>query len=270
MMMMMMNSPSPPSSSSSSSATTPSLGQQQDEPTPAIHKHALLHQQEAREKALEIEVMGDEEYKREKQKIIAEEKARVEAEYRRKENQVLAQEKIARSNEIRNARVTVLKMREEGMREIYQDAADRIIKSSYIDETAYSNLCKDLIVQAMIRMMEPRCKVHVKQSDAHLIEGILRDAEADFKAKTNRSCMLSIDTSKYLPETVSGGVIVANANDTIMCENTLDSRLALCYEQLLPQIRQILFPVVDHNNLRRKGRKALAEAKKEQPASTTA
>eukprot|EP01027_Heterolobosea_sp_BB2_P007638 GEZU01011346.1.p1 GENE.GEZU01011346.1~~GEZU01011346.1.p1 ORF type:complete len:185 (-),score=39.87 GEZU01011346.1:532-1086(-) len=147
MMMMMMNSPSPPSSSSSSSATTPSLGQQQDEPTPAIHKHALLHQQEAREKALEIEVMGDEEYKREKQKIIAEEKARVEAEYRRKENQVLAQEKIARSNEIRNARVTVLKMREEGMREIYQDAADRIIKSSYIDETAYSNLCKDLIVQ---------------------------------------------------------------------------------------------------------------------------
>ena len=39
-----------------------------------------------------------------------------------------------------------------------------------------------------------------------------------------------------------GGVILYNMNKRIVCTNTLQSRLDLCFEELLPQIRSLLFP----------------------------
>lgn len=39
-----------------------------------------------------------------------------------------------------------------------------------------------------------------------------------------------------------GGVILTNTNRKIVCINTLKSRLDLCFEELLPHIRKLLFP----------------------------
>ena len=39
-----------------------------------------------------------------------------------------------------------------------------------------------------------------------------------------------------------GGVVLYNMNKRIVCTNTLQSRLDLCFEELLPQIRSLLFP----------------------------
>ena len=39
-----------------------------------------------------------------------------------------------------------------------------------------------------------------------------------------------------------GGIILMNENKTIMCFNTLDSRLQLTYDESLPHLRNILFP----------------------------
>lgn len=37
-----------------------------------------------------------------------------------------------------------------------------------------------------------------------------------------------------------GGVILVSADKRIVCDNTLQSRLNLCFEEQLPQIRKIL------------------------------
>ena len=38
-----------------------------------------------------------------------------------------------------------------------------------------------------------------------------------------------------------GGVIMTNEDGLIVCKNTLDARLALAYQQLLPNIRSSLY-----------------------------
>ena len=39
-----------------------------------------------------------------------------------------------------------------------------------------------------------------------------------------------------------GGVLGCNEEMTIVCKNTVDSRLELCFQDSLPPIRAILFP----------------------------
>lgn len=39
----------------------------------------------------------------------------------------------------------------------------------------------------------------------------------------------------------SGGVVLSAQEGRIVCSNTLDQRLQLAYEQLLPEIRKTLF-----------------------------
>jgi V-type H+-transporting ATPase subunit E len=40
-----------------------------------------------------------------------------------------------------------------------------------------------------------------------------------------------------------GGIVMFTTDRRIVCKNTLKSRLDLCFEELLPQIRKILFPM---------------------------
>lgn len=40
-----------------------------------------------------------------------------------------------------------------------------------------------------------------------------------------------------------GGVVLTSRDKRIVCNNTLKSRLDLCFEELLPQIRKVLFPI---------------------------
>jgi V-type H+-transporting ATPase subunit E len=52
------------------------------------------------------------------------------------------------------------------------------------------------------------------------------------------------DFSSLAPGGDCGGVILTSLDRRIVCNNTLQSRLDLCFEELLPQIRGILFPPV--------------------------
>lgn len=39
-----------------------------------------------------------------------------------------------------------------------------------------------------------------------------------------------------------GGIVLFSTDKRIVCNNTLKSRLDLCFEELLPHIRRVLFP----------------------------
>lgn len=41
-----------------------------------------------------------------------------------------------------------------------------------------------------------------------------------------------------------GGVILTNADKTIVCKNSLDARVIQCFEESLPDTRQLMFPEV--------------------------
>ena len=70
-----------------------------------------------------------------------------------------------------------------------------------------------------------------------------------FKGK-DVPCRVEIDDSKYLSvyneqegaESCMGGLILHARKGRIVCANTLDDRLALCYQEAIPDVRRILFP----------------------------
>lgn len=41
---------------------------------------------------------------------------------------------------------------------------------------------------------------------------------------------------------ILGGVFLRSSDGVIVCDNSVDSRVRLIFEQLLPQIRESLFP----------------------------
>jgi vacuolar-type H+-ATPase subunit E/Vma4 len=72
---------------------------------------------------------------------------------------------------------------------------------------------------------------------------------ADFmKAETGRDeyqCELVVLEDNFMSDEKDqgcGGIILYTANSRIVCENTLHQRLDLAYEELLPSIRNTLFP----------------------------
>eukprot|EP01027_Heterolobosea_sp_BB2_P025547 GEZU01039211.1.p1 GENE.GEZU01039211.1~~GEZU01039211.1.p1 ORF type:complete len:229 (+),score=100.36 GEZU01039211.1:118-804(+) len=199
--------------------------------------------QEAKEKAREIEAQAEEEFTIEKQRLVKEEEGKIRREYERKEKQVLVQKKIANSNEIKAARLTVLKMRDEAMQEILAEAQRRINEVTK-DQNAYKKLLKDLTIQGMLKLMEPNVNVYVRAVDKSLMQSVLKDCEKEYKQKTGKDCTLKISDT-HLAANSAGGVTLGALEDRILCENTLERRLALCFEQQLPTIRRILFPF-DH------------------------
>ncbi len=65
------------------------------------------------------------------------------------------------------------------------------------------------------------------------------------KTATGKKIDVSVDESAFLETSginaCSGGVVLSALNGAITCDNTLDTRLALAYEGMLPEVRITLF-----------------------------
>jgi V-type H+-transporting ATPase subunit E len=53
--------------------------------------------------------------------------------------------------------------------------------------------------------------------------------------------IVTIDTVNFLPESCSGGVILTGLRSRIQCNNTLEARIELARDALLPTVRPMLF-----------------------------
>jgi len=203
---------------------------------------------EANEKATEIGVKADEEFNIEKQRLIQAEKIKIMKDYEKKEKQVEVQKKIAYSNELNQARLKVLKAREDAMNRTLTEAFRRL--QSISSSSNYKNLLCDLIIQSLLRLDEPKCYVICREVDHSLVNSILQEAKSKYEKISGASVQLSIDSTNRLnpPHTegsnqpsCSGGIMLSTFEGRIVCNNTLEQRLSLLYEQQLPMIRNLMF-----------------------------
>lgn len=86
------------------------------------------------------------------------------------------------------------------------------------------------------------------------MRGLIAECEEEFKsimakeAKENEqefSTTLRLLDGEYMTAEEGGecgGIVLYTVNRKIVCYNTLKSRLDLCFEELLPHIRKLLFP----------------------------
>lgn len=106
----------------------------------------------------------------------------------------------------------------------------------------------------MIKLLEKELLIKCRKEDQEMVRGLLPECEKEFFAimerETTESEMeyattLKLIEGEYLTQEEGGecgGVIMCTTNRKIVCPNTLKSRLDLCFEELLPHIRKMLFP----------------------------
>lgn len=205
---------------------------------------------EAEEKAAEIKAKATEEADIEKAKIVQERKLKIMQEFETKEKQIEVKKRIAYSNALNNSRLKILKAREEGIQKLLEEAHQRLF--SIARDSNYRQILQELLVQALLKLEETKVNVIARRQDVSLVQQVLPAAVDEYKRRTNgRAVEAVIDSNVFLPpgldaggkqhESCSGGVIVSTTDGKIICSNTLDARLAVAFEQLLPEIRLSLY-----------------------------
>ncbi len=108
--------------------------------------------------------------------------------------------------------------------------------------------------------MEVDVVIKCRKSDVDLVKSLLEETAQEYVTRLKNEvpklkgrdikCKLVVDEKNYLPElntkesglaSCLGGIELRAHRDRIVCNNTLDARLELCYQEALPEIRDILF-----------------------------
>ncbi|KAG1054255.1 hypothetical protein G6F47_004470 [Rhizopus delemar] len=213
-----------------------------DEVFTEMKKMVAFIKQEALEKAREIKVKADEEFNIEKAKIVRQESLNIEAVFERKIKQAEVQKRIAQSNHINKARLRILQERQQVLDDLFEEANKGIHDVSK-DEEKYSTLIENLILQGAYSLMEPEIVIRCREQDVDIVNSAL-DVVSDKYEEALKSRPNFIVSEEYLPESSAGGVILSGHNGRITVDNTLDARLEIAKEEMLPQIRVALF---DHS-----------------------
>jgi len=139
----------------------------------------------------------------------------------------------------------VLKAREDVVNQVVEKARGQIAQYSQGD--GYKALLQKLIVQGCLTLQEPKVIIRCRRADEKTVKSVLTLSTQEVEEKSGLKVDLSINTTNYLPEggegpnACSGGVELSTISGSIRCDNTLDTRLSLAFQGLLPEIRITLF-----------------------------
>ncbi|XP_045141780.1 V-type proton ATPase subunit E 2 isoform X2 [Echinops telfairi] len=174
-------------------------------------KHMMAFiEQEANEKAEEIDAKAEEEFNIEKGRLVQTQRLKILEYYEKKEKQIEQQKKIQMSTVRNQARLTVLRARDD-------------------------------LITGLFRLLEPRVLVRCRPQDVFLLQGALPRAISEYMKATHKTVEIHIDREVHLPGDSAGGVEAYSDGQKIKVSNTLESRLDLLAQQRMPEIRKALF-----------------------------
>ncbi|CAG0920995.1 unnamed protein product [Notodromas monacha] len=204
-------------------------------------KHMMAFiEQEATEKAEEVDAKAEEEFNVEKGRLVQSQRVKIMEYFDRKEKQVEMQKKIQASNMLNQARLKVLKEQEEKLDKLIDETRRRLTTVTKSADK-YAKLLQLLIAQGVFQLLEPHLVVRCRKEDLHLVRDAVKGALEHYTNITDRRCEIKIDEENFLSPQVAGGVEMLIPNSKIKIVNTLESRLAMITSQLLPEIRVRLF-----------------------------
>uniref|UniRef100_A0A2K5YIZ1 ATPase H+ transporting V1 subunit E1 n=1 Tax=Mandrillus leucophaeus TaxID=9568 RepID=A0A2K5YIZ1_MANLE len=196
-------------------------------------KHMMAFiEQEANEKAEEIDAKAEEEFNIEKGWLVQTQRLKIMEYYEKKEKQNEQQKKIQI--------LKVLRARDDLITDLLNEAKQRLSKVVK-DTTRYQALLDGLVLQGLYQLLEPRTIVHCRKQDFPLVKAAVQKAISMYKIATKNDVDVQIDQESYLPEDIAGGVEIYNGDCKIKVSNTLESRLDLIAQQMMPEVRGALF-----------------------------
>lgn len=154
---------------------------------------------EAQDRASEIEAKAIENFSVEKLKVLQSMKDKVRDEYRKKAKALETERAIAESTAINKARLKVFAFRQGKLTETLNGATQSLAEVSS-DNQKYCKLCIDLIVQAMLRVLEPKMLVRCRQADVASVRTCLEPAKEKYRKILADSCQLNVNVSLAIDE----------------------------------------------------------------------
>ena len=158
----------------------------------------------------------------------------------------------ARSKKCNEARLQKMKVRDEIAMKCKAATAQKIGEVSA--HAKYPELLTALLVQGLLRLMEPIVVVQVREQDLSIIKSIIPKAISIYSETVKAQAGLTVTTEITISKqflapapgaqaavSCYGGVVLLGADSKIAVDNTLDSRLDLAFEQLKPKVRELLF-----------------------------
>ena len=155
--------------------------------------------QEASEKAREISMKADEEANIEKQKLVRQETAAIDALYERKYKTAELAQQIARSTVNNKARLRVLAARQQLLDDIFEAARGRLADVA-ADKKGYAAVLAKLVLEGLFALGEDRVALRARAQDRKLLDAAIKDAKAQYKAASGRDVEIEIDEEQPLAE----------------------------------------------------------------------
>jgi len=204
-------------------------------------KHMMAFiEQEANEKAEEIDAKAEEEFNIEKGRLVQQQRIKIMEYYDRKEKQVELQRKIQQSNLHNAARLKVLKEREDHVGSVLDDAKRRLAEIVK-DPPTYRKLVQNLIGQGLLQLLETNVILRCRQADLAMVEESVEAVVKQYKATTGKDVVIKVDKESFLNASITGGVELTAQKGRIKIINTLEARLEMLARQMVPEIRTALF-----------------------------
>ncbi|KAJ0029642.1 hypothetical protein NQD34_004639 [Periophthalmus magnuspinnatus] len=204
-------------------------------------KHMMAFiEQEAAEKVEEIDAKAEEEFNIEKGRLVQTQRVKIMEYYEKKEKQIEQHKKIQMSHLMNQARLKVLKARDDMIMDLMKEAQQRL-QDIAKDPDNYSVLLQGLLLQGFYQLLESKVTVRCRQQDVAVVQAAVDKVIPIYKESVKMNIVVKIDPERFLPSDICGGIDVYNDNGKIKVSNTLERRLELITHQIIPEIRVALF-----------------------------
>uniref|UniRef100_A0A3P9CJN2 ATPase H+ transporting V1 subunit E1a n=1 Tax=Maylandia zebra TaxID=106582 RepID=A0A3P9CJN2_9CICH len=189
-------------------------------------KHMMAFiEQEANEKVEEIDAKAEEEFNIEKGRLVQTQRLKIMEYYEKKEKQIEQHKKI---------------LWKWYTTDLLNEARRRLAEIAK-DPAKYSSLLEGLVLQGFYRLLEPKVTIRCRPQDVEFVQAAVNKNIPIYKEAVKSNITVKIDKERFLPAQICGGIEVYNENGKIKVSNTLESRLELIAQQMMPEVRMNLF-----------------------------
>ena len=216
-------------------------------------------QQEAAEKVEEIEAKAEEEFNIEKSRLVSQQRVKIIEFYDKKEKQIELQRKIQHSNLANASRLSILKARDDYVQALKEEARKQLAVLTQ-DQAKYQKILANLIAQGLFLLMEKEVSLRCRRQDLDLVKQLVPESMQRYKQELKqKEINVTVDEKNFLADDSyvllllvilqirsslcfrAGGVELYAMGGKIKVSNTIEARLAMIFNQILPEIREKLF-----------------------------
>lgn len=199
------------------------------------------------DKILEIKISNKRALKEMKEKIMVEERKKIEQKYKKEFNDTFVSKKIEISTAKNAANLEKMNTKNELVNKVVEETLEKLKNFANPKNEAYQKLLKELTIECMLKLLEKECYVKVRKNDIDYMKSVIPECQNNFaklmknETKRDYSCKLILLEEDFL-EDPCGGIIMMNKDKKIIINNGLKDRLMLSKEHHLPEIKNMLFP----------------------------